>query len=90
MSQYSRWPATGGGGSSAGKADKVAGAINGDLAGLDASGNLTDSGIPAAAVLALNTRAGSDTIDGATSLAVLAGATAILASDGVSAWVKVV
>ena len=30
-----------------GKADKVSSATNGDLAGLDANGNLTDSGIPA-------------------------------------------
>lgn len=33
------------------KADKVAGATNGNLAGLDASGNLTDSGIPASNVM---------------------------------------
>lgn len=34
-----------------GKADKVASATNGDLAGLDASGNLTDSGVAAADVV---------------------------------------
>lgn len=33
-----------------GKADKAAGATPGDLAGLDENGNLTDSGIPAAAI----------------------------------------
>ena len=35
----------GGGGSTEGKADKVSGATNGHLAGLNSSGNLTDSGI---------------------------------------------
>ena len=36
-----------------GKADKVSGATNGDLAGLDANGNLTDSGISASDITAI-------------------------------------
>lgn len=36
----------------AAKADKVSGATNGNLAGLDASGNLTDSGVGADDALA--------------------------------------
>lgn len=38
---------SGGGGDVSGKADKVSNAVSGDLAGLDSSGNLTDTGIAA-------------------------------------------
>ena len=40
----------GGGGDVSSKADKVVGATNGDLAGLDSAGNLTDSGLKASSV----------------------------------------
>lgn len=41
-----------------GKTDKVASATNGDLAGLDANGNLTDSGVLASDVLVKSSTAG--------------------------------
>ena len=42
---------TGGGADVSGKADKVAGSVSGNLAGLGADGNLTDSGLKASDVL---------------------------------------
>ena len=44
-----------------GKADKVSGASNGDLAALDADGNLSDSGIPASAIATKATKVSSAT-----------------------------
>jgi hypothetical protein len=49
MSQYVRWPIDK-------KADKVPGAVSGNLAGLDSSGNLTDSGLSASQVSGYNLR----------------------------------
>ncbi|MCL1902610.1 MAG: hypothetical protein FWG18_03220 [Alphaproteobacteria bacterium] len=47
----------------AGKADKVADAAAGNLAGLDASGNLTNSGLPAATVANKANKQGAGTAD---------------------------
>ena len=47
-----------------GKADKVDGAVNGDIAGLDSNGNLTDSGIAATDIIVKSATAGLVKNDG--------------------------
>lgn len=70
------------------KADKVGGAVNGNLAGLDASGNLTDSGVAASGVA--TTSAVNVALAGKQD-ALAAGSNQILWADGtgVLTWVSV-